>query len=40
MQITKESEANTVAVVERVINQIEELKSDPDMQGVNIYYME
>ncbi|CAN0449761.1 unnamed protein product, partial [Laminaria digitata] len=40
MNITKESEANTVATAKRVVDEVEKLKSDPELQGVNIYYMD
>ncbi len=40
LNISKESEANTVAVAEGVINEVELLKNDPEMQGVSIYYMD
>ena len=40
MEITKESGANTVEVVRRVIDEVELLKQDPEMQGVDIYYMD
>ena len=40
LNITKESGANTVATARQVIDTIEELKEDPEMDGVNIYYMD
>ena len=40
LNISKESEANTVATAQRVVQTVEELKQDPEMQGVNIYYMD
>ena len=40
MEIKKESEANTVEAVQRVVHEIEALKDDPELQGVNIYYMD
>ncbi len=40
MEIKKESEANTVAVAKSVVDEVEMLKSDPELQGVSIYYMD
>ena len=40
LNITKESGANTVATAKRVVETVEQLKKDPEMQGVNIYYMD
>ena len=40
LNISKESEANTVATAQGVVEAVEELKQDPEMQGVNIYYMD
>lgn len=40
MEITKESEANTVETVQRVIDEVETLKGDPEMQGISIFYMD
>ena len=40
LNISKESEANTVATAKRVVDTVEQLKKDPEMQGVNIYYMD
>ncbi|MEM8485270.1 MAG: efflux RND transporter permease subunit [Bacteroidota bacterium] len=40
MNITKESEANTVATAKRVVDEVEKLKSDPELEGVSIYYMD
>ena len=40
LNISKESEANTVATAQRVVETVEDLKQDPEMQGVNIYYMD
>lgn len=40
LNISKESEANTVATAQRVVQTVEELKQDPEMEGVNLYYMD
>ncbi len=40
LNISKESTANTVATAKRVVETVEELKQDPEMDGVNIYYMD
>ncbi len=40
MNITKESGANTVEVARLVTEEIETLRDDPEMAGVNIYYMD
>lgn len=40
LEITKESGANTVEAVQRVVDEVELLKQDPEMQGINIYYMD
>ena len=40
LEITKESGANTVEAVRRVVDEVELLRKDPEMQGVNIYYMD
>lgn len=40
MNIKKESEANTVAVAQRVVDEVNKLKSDPELDGVSIYYMD
>ena len=40
LNISKESEANTVATAKRVVDTVEQLKKDPELQGVNIYYMD
>ncbi|RNC79689.1 MAG: efflux RND transporter permease subunit [Balneola sp.] len=39
LDIVKESTANTVAVVEAVLEEIEEINELPEMQGINIYEM-
>ena len=40
LEIKKESGANTVEAVKRVVDEVEKLKQDPEMHGVNIYYMD
>ena len=39
LDVVKESTANTVATVERVLEEIEEINKLPEMQGINIYEM-
>jgi HAE1 family hydrophobic/amphiphilic exporter-1 len=39
LDIQKESQANTVATVDRVLNEIEEINKLPEMQGIKIYEM-
>jgi len=40
LEIFKESGANTVSVAERVMTEIEIIKKNPEMQGINIYEMD
>jgi len=40
LEVKKESGANTVAVVDRVLNEIEGLHDDPEMHGIEVYEMD
>jgi HAE1 family hydrophobic/amphiphilic exporter-1 len=40
LDVFKEAGANTVGVAERVIAEIEEAGKNPEMQGINIFYMD
>ena len=40
MNISKEGGANTVAVTDRIIEVLDEVREDPEMQGITLYYME
>jgi HAE1 family hydrophobic/amphiphilic exporter-1 len=40
LDVVKESTANTVSTVDRVLTEIEEINKLPEMQGINIYEMQ
>lgn len=40
LDVVKESQANTVATVERILAEIEEINALPEMQGIKIYEMQ
>ncbi len=40
LSIKKSSEANTINVTNRILDEIEKIKKSPEMEGINVYLME